>query len=255
MKVVLYTRVSKEDQTPESQLLDLRNYAAMKGWEVVGEYVDQVTGNVSKRIKRGQRFRYDDLMEDAEKGIFEAVLVWRFDRFARSMLHLVTALAKFEALKVNFISITEKIDTSDARDRLFFHISAAFAEFERNLISERTKAALRQRKASGIRLGQPETLTEEQKESILRRYNEWETLTAIVEAEKLPLSTIYSLIKRSLVKCHHGKYRCHTCGSIERVPVGINSARLSAAMGRDRLKLQGAVGAGTAQARPKTVRA
>lgn len=227
MNVVIYTRVSTEDQSCELQLAELRKYAAIRHWNVVGEYIDHVTGDVRKRIKQGKRLRYDDLMEDAQKGMFQAVIVWKFDRFARSVIHLVSALDKFHQLGIDFISTTQNIDTTTPMGRFFFTMIGAFAEFERALIVERVKAGLKLIQETGmnskgekVKLGQPEVLTDEQKESILRRYRAWEPLPAIVEAEKVPLSTIYYFIKRTLVKCKHGKYRCHRCGCSHHVSVG-----------------------------------
>jgi DNA invertase Pin-like site-specific DNA recombinase len=227
-KVVIYTRVSMEEQSCEIQLAELRKYAADRNWQVIEEYVDKVTGDVKGRIKRGERFRYDDLMDDAQKGLFQAVLVWKFDRFARSLIHLVTALEKFQTLGIDFISTTQNIDTTTPAGKLFFSMLAAFAEFERSIIIERTRAGRElvlktgyNSKGEPSRIGRPEGVGLIKKNAVLRRYQNWESLPEIVEREQVALSTIYSLIKRSLVQCTHGKYRCESCGCTLRVPLRI----------------------------------
>ena len=142
MRVVLYARVSKLNghQDPESQLQPLRLHCAAKGYTIVKEYIERgVSGAKEKRPK------LDELMADAEKGRvdFQAVLVWKFDRFARSVKHLLKALETFDALHIGFISLTESIDTSTPYGKMVFTILGAVAELERSLIIERTKAGLK----------------------------------------------------------------------------------------------------------------
>jgi DNA invertase Pin-like site-specific DNA recombinase len=140
-RVVLYARVSKNngDQDPENQLQPLRLLAQAKGYIVVREYVDRTSGSKERRPQ------LDELMADAEKGRvdFQAVMVWKFDRFARSTAHLLTALKAFTDYGIAFISLTESIDTSTPMGRMIFTILGAVAEMERALIIERVNAGLR----------------------------------------------------------------------------------------------------------------
>jgi DNA invertase Pin-like site-specific DNA recombinase len=107
MKVALYARVSTEGQDPEVQLVALRAHAAQRGWQVVEEFVDRGVSGATER-----RPALDRLMKAAWAGHFQVVLVWRFDRFARSVKHLVAALETFRSLQVGFVSLQEQLDTS-----------------------------------------------------------------------------------------------------------------------------------------------
>jgi DNA invertase Pin-like site-specific DNA recombinase len=115
--VAIYARVSTSDQNPEAQLIELRSYAAQRNFTVFKEYVDQVTGAVSKR-KRAPA--YNELLADARRLRFRCVLVWKFDRFARSLVALLDALQTFEHLGIDFVSVTQQIDTTTPMGRLFF---------------------------------------------------------------------------------------------------------------------------------------
>ncbi len=151
MKVALYARVSttNKQQDPALQLRELRAYARRRGFKVVEEYVDQASG-----IKE-RRPGLDALMDDARRRRFDAVLVWKLDRFARSLKHLVNALAEFEALGVAFVSFRDNLDLTTPAGRLMFQIIGAMAEFERSLIVERVRAGIANARAKGIRLGRP----------------------------------------------------------------------------------------------------
>jgi DNA invertase Pin-like site-specific DNA recombinase len=148
-RVALYARVSTSNghQDPEMQLAELREYAGRRGWEIVGEYTDQgVSGSKESRPELNR------LMIDAHLRRFDAVLVWKIDRFGRSLKHLVNALADLGAYGVAFISLRDNIDLSTPSGRLMFQIIGAMAEFERALIQERVKAGLRNahRRASAL---------------------------------------------------------------------------------------------------------
>jgi len=149
-KVAIYTRVSTRDQSPEMQLRDLRKYSLQRGFEVYQEYVDiGISGTKSKRPA------LDEMMEGARKREFDTVLVWRFDRFARSTQHLVNALQEFRNLGIDFISFQENIDTSSPMGEAMFTIIAAIAKLERDIISERVQGGLRKARESGKILGRP----------------------------------------------------------------------------------------------------
>ncbi len=147
-RVAIYARVSTTDQTPENQLLDLRRYCSARGWTVVEEFVDKgISGAKKDRPALGR------LMEATQRRLVDGVLVWKFDRFARSMSHLVSALSEFSERGISFTSYTEGIDTGTAQGKMVFGVIAAMAEFERDLITDRINASMRRLKASGVPLG------------------------------------------------------------------------------------------------------
>ena len=149
-KVGLYGRVSTTDkgQDPELQLKDLRAYSKARGWKVFGEYVDK--GESGAKDKRPQ---LDRLMEDARKRRIDGILVWKLDRFGRSLKSLVTTLEELRGLGVQFVSYTENLDFSTPAGRAMANLIGVFAEFERDLIRERVKAGIQNAKSKGIRVG------------------------------------------------------------------------------------------------------
>jgi DNA invertase Pin-like site-specific DNA recombinase len=151
MNTGVYARVSTMNgQDPEMQLRELREYCQRRGWTVAMEYVDAgISGAKEKRPELNR------LMTDAHKRRFDAVVVWRFDRFARSVSHLLRALETFNALGIAFVSLSEQIDTSTPTGKMVFTVLGAVAELERSLIVERVKAGLRNARAKGKRLGRP----------------------------------------------------------------------------------------------------
>ncbi len=155
-RVGIYARVSTNRQCPESQLLPLREYATARGFEIVSEYVDVISGSKDSRPELAR------LMADAAKRRLDAVAVWKFDRFARSTRHLVTALEQFNALGVDFISLSESIDTSTPMGKMVFTVLAAVAELELSLIRERVVMGLERAKAQGKVLGRPRVETSEE---------------------------------------------------------------------------------------------
>src|ERR1700689_4849874 len=149
----LYARVSTSNgqQDPEMQLPELREFAEHRGLSVIGEYVDRMTGSKDSRPSLNR------LMADASQRRFDVVLVWKLDRFGRSLRHLVNALAEFESLGIAFVSLSDNLDLGTASGRLMFNIIGAMAEFERELIRERVKAGMKNAKAKGARIGRPRT--------------------------------------------------------------------------------------------------
>ncbi len=152
MRVALYARVSTSDkgQDPQMQLRELREYCQRRGWEIAGEYID-----VGVSGAKDSRPELNTLMLDAAKLKFDALVVWRFDRFARSVSHLLRALETFRSLGVEFVSYTEAIDTSTPVGKMTFTVLGAVAELERSLIIERVRAGVRNARAKGKRLGRP----------------------------------------------------------------------------------------------------
>jgi len=164
-RIALYSRVSttNHSQDPELQLRELREYAGSRGWVIAEEYVDHgVSGTKASRPSLNR------LMADAHRRKVDAVLVWKLDRFGRSLRHLVNAIAEFEALGVAFISLRDNLDLSTPSGRLMFQIIGAMAEFERALIQERVRAGLRNAKAKGKKLGRPRIHVEGSKIEALR---------------------------------------------------------------------------------------
>jgi DNA invertase Pin-like site-specific DNA recombinase len=150
IRAAIYARVSTSDQSSGAQLAELRAFCARRGWEITGEFIDEgISG--SKR----SRPSLDRLLAGAESKSFDAVVVYRYDRFARSLSHLVSALASFDSWGVQFVSVSEGVDTTTPNGRLVFGIFASIAEFERELIRERTRSGLRNAKARGVRCGRP----------------------------------------------------------------------------------------------------
>jgi DNA invertase Pin-like site-specific DNA recombinase len=150
MRVALYARVSTDGQDPELQLAALRAHVAHRGWELVEEYVDRGFSGAKAR-----RPALDRLMAAAWAGRFQAVLVWRFDRFARSTKHLVTALDTFRGLNIGFISLQEQLDTSSSIGQAMFTIIGTMAQLERDIIRERVVAGLDRARLRGVQLGRP----------------------------------------------------------------------------------------------------
>jgi DNA invertase Pin-like site-specific DNA recombinase len=152
MRVAIYARVSTANngQDPTMQTRELREYAERRGWTVAGEYVDiGISGTKEKRPE------LDRLMQGAHRRRFDAVVVWKFDRFARSVSHLLRALETFKAQGIEFVSFSDQLDTSTPAGKLVFTVLGAVAELERSLIVERVKAGMRNARAKGKRIGRP----------------------------------------------------------------------------------------------------
>ena len=157
MRAAIYARVSTvgNGQSPEMQLREMREYCARRGWQVAGEYVDSGISGAKDR-----RPELDRLMQEAHKRRFDVVAVWKFDRFARSVTHLLRALDTFRVLGIEFVSLSESLDTATPAGRMVFTVLGAVAELERSLIAERVRAGLRNAKAKGKRLGRPRTVVD-----------------------------------------------------------------------------------------------
>jgi DNA invertase Pin-like site-specific DNA recombinase len=150
-RAALYARVSTTDkgQDPELQLGELRQRAAERGWQVVGEYVDYASGADRNRTELAK------LMALVSGRKIDVVAVWRFDRFARSTAHLLEALDTCRRFGVDFVSLREQIDTTTPMGKAMFTIVAVVAELERDLIRERVKAGVERAKAAGKHCGRP----------------------------------------------------------------------------------------------------
>ncbi len=178
-RIAIYARVSTTDQSTDSQLLDLRRYVKERGWETYQEFCDNgISGTTNSRPA------LNELMNAAKKRKFDVVLVWRFDRFARSTKHLILALEEFRNLGIDFISYQENIDTSSPLGSAIFTIISAIGQLERDIICERVKMGLRRAKKEGKQLGRPRAYIDSEK--LHRLHSEGHSHRAI--AAKLGLS-------------------------------------------------------------------
>lgn len=190
MRVALYARVSTVDQDPQLQLDELRELARQRGWSPT-EYIDH--GVSGARMKRPG---LDRLLEDARRGRLDLVVVWKLDRLGRSMIDLVHILASLEGWRVGFLSVRDPgLDTTTALGRLLFQLVAAFAQFERDLIRERTCAGLARARARGVQLGRPgAVITEAEAEAAVARHG---SVRAAARALGVPLATLYSRVRKT----------------------------------------------------------
>jgi len=189
-RVALYARVSTADQSTDSQLLDLRRYVRERGWNSFKEYVDEgISGT------KDSRPALNELMNDAKKRRFDVVLVWRFDRFARSTKHLILALEEFRNLGIDFVSYQENIDTSSPLGSAIFTIISAVAQLERDIIAERVKAGLRRAKENGKKLGRPRATVDTEKIHWLR--SKGLSLRAIAKETGVSRTTVSDVLSSS----------------------------------------------------------
>src|SRR5687767_10491480 len=157
LRAALYARVSTNNgqQNPEMQLGELREYCQRRGWSIAGEFVDNgISGSREKRPA------LDRLLTDCRRRQVDAVVVYRYDRFARSLRQLVNALAEFRSLGIDFISLHEGVDTSTPNGRLVFGIFATSAEFERELIRDRVRSGVAAARARGKHVGRPRVIVD-----------------------------------------------------------------------------------------------
>ena len=146
----IYVRCSTSEQDTQVQETELKEFAEKRRWVINNVYKDKGVSGAKEN-----RPALDELLADARRRKMDVVLVWKFDRFARSLKQLIGALEFFRRLRIDFVSYTEGIDTSIPSGELVFHIFGAMAQFERALISERVKAGLAQARRAGTRLGRP----------------------------------------------------------------------------------------------------
>lgn len=190
MKTALYARVSTGEQNCDLQLCEMREYAARRGWPVSAEYVDQgISGAKSSRPA------LDRLMADAAQRRFDVVLVWKLDRFGRSVLHMNQALAQLRSYDVRFIATTQGIDTdfNNPMAGFLLQILSAVSEFERALIRDRVTAGLRSARAKGTRLGRPVVIADVQK--LARMHGAGMSLREIAAKTGLSKGTVSNRLK------------------------------------------------------------
>jgi DNA invertase Pin-like site-specific DNA recombinase len=181
--------VSTGDQNLDTQLLDLREFAKQRGFELVGEYTDVISGTKSKRPG------LDRLMTDARRRQFDVVLVSAFDRMARSVKHFLEVLDELNRLGIEFISLRENIDTGGALGRAMLTIIAAIAELERSLIVERVRAGMRRAKLEGRRIGRAPLNVN--REAVVRDRRSGMSLTKVAEKHRISRASVCRLVKQS----------------------------------------------------------
>ena len=220
-RAAIYARVSTRDQNVSMQLQALREYAARRGLEVVGEFVD-----VGVSGAKDTRPELTKLMDAARKRKLEVVLVYRFDRFARSVKHLVVALEEFQSLGIEFISYSENIDTGTPLGRALFTIAGALGELERNLIVERSMEGQRRAKERGVKLGRPCVKVDE--ESVRRLKAHGLSHRRICAELHLSMGVVSRTLARSKIAAQNAPRgsRAPACrGRTRRRPRGRSAAR------------------------------
>ena len=185
-RAVLYMRVSTVDQRPETQLHDLRQMAAQRGYEITQEYTDRISG------VKARRPGLDDLMRDARRGRFDVVLVWACDRIARSTRHFLEVLDELSQLNIEFISFRESIDTAGPLGRAIVVIIGAIAELERNLIVERVRAGMRRARLEGRHIGRPSLDLD--REGILRDRQHGRSIGQIAKEHRVSRTTVHRVL-------------------------------------------------------------
>lgn len=187
-RTALYMRVSTVDRHPETQLLDLRQMAAQRGYEIVKEYTDRISG------VKARRPGLDELMRDARRGRFDLVMTWACDRIARSTRHLLETLDELNHLHVGFVSFREQIDTAGPLGKALVTIIGAVAELERNLIIERVRAGMRRARVEGRQIGRKPL--ELDREAIFSDRKHGLSLGQIAKAHRISRATAHRVIHR-----------------------------------------------------------
>jgi DNA invertase Pin-like site-specific DNA recombinase len=188
-RVVIYTRVSSADQNVATQRCDLRPLAKARGYEIVGEYTDTISGT------KGKRPGLDKLMSDARRGRFDVVLVWAFDRMARSVRHFLEVLDELTRLNVAFISFRENVDTDSALGRAMIVIVAAISELEKSLIVERVKSGMRRAKLEGRQIGRARL--DINRQQVVEDRQGGMSLTNIAKRHNISRASVCRLMKES----------------------------------------------------------
>jgi len=184
MRAAIYARVSTSDQNNAIQIRELSEYVQRWEWELVGIYQDQISG------AKASRPGLDRLMGDARQRRFDVVVVWKLDRFGRSVLHLNQQLAALDSYGIRFIAASQGLDTdkSNPTSRLLLQILASVAEFERHLICERTLAGVRAARAHGKALGRPRRVF--RRDEAVRLRAEGLSWRSVAQRLRVPVSTV-----------------------------------------------------------------
>ena len=183
MRTAIYARVSTADQNCQLQLAELRQFVERHGWMLFDEYVDTMSGS------KASRPALDKLMADAQQRLFDCVVVWKLDRFGRSVLHLSQQLAALARYKVRFVAVTQAVDTDESNPcaKLLMNMLSAVAEFERELIIERTMAGIEAARKRGVQLGRRPRVF--RRDEVIRLRAEGWSWKAISTALGVPVGT------------------------------------------------------------------
>lgn len=188
VKAAIYARVSTDKQDTDMQIQDLRRFVDSAGFEIYKEYID--LGFTGSKINRPA---LNDLMNDARKHKFKAVIVWRFDRFARSTIHMINAMEEFRVLGIDFISRNENIDTRTPLGQAMFVIISVMAQLERDIIRERIKSGMRAAKEKGVKFGR-KSFNVDIKDVLYLKNTEKLSIRAIAKRTGVSPSKIYQML-------------------------------------------------------------
>jgi DNA invertase Pin-like site-specific DNA recombinase len=197
IRATIYARVSTADQNNAIQVRELTEYIQRRGWALVGTYQDQMSG--AKATRPG----LDKLMADARQRRFDVVLVWKLDRFGRSLVHCISGIQELASLGVRFIATSQGLDTDESNpaSKLLLHILAAVAQFERELVRERVSAEMRTAKVRGTRsgrpIGRPRRVFDHQQVRQLRQNGL--AIDAIARQMRLGVGTVLRVLRTSAV--------------------------------------------------------
>jgi DNA invertase Pin-like site-specific DNA recombinase len=189
-RIATYLRVSTSDQTIDSQRLELQEYCQRRGWSVVAEYTDCVSG------AKFSRSGLDGLMKAVRRRHIDVILCVKLDRLGRSLPHLAGIISELDGNGVALVCSSQSIDTSDENPagRLIMHVLMAVAEFERSLIRERTRAGLKAAKARGVKFGAPRAL-DAHREEIARHRQAGASCREISAGMKIPLGSVFQVVR------------------------------------------------------------
>ena len=193
-RAALYLRVSTVDQHPETQLHDLRQMAAQRGYAIVNEYTDRISGTKVKRPG------LDQMMADARRGRFDVVLVWASDRIARSVKHFLEVLDELNRIGVEFVSFREQIDTGGPLGRAIVVIIGAIAELERNLIVERVRAGMRRARLDGTRIGRAPLVLDSL--AIQQDRQRGQSIRQIAKGHRISTATVQRVLRKHASTSH-----------------------------------------------------
>lgn len=193
MKIAAYIRVSTDDQKTDSQLDAIKNYCKLKGWNDPALFIDH-----GESGKKHSRPALDELTQKVKRKEFDTILVYKFDRISRSTKQLIEIMEMLKALEINFVSITESIDTTTPAGKMIFGIFAVLAEFERENIVSRVKAGMKAAKERGIHCGRSRfKLTNDQANEILRRGLAGESVSKLADEFDLNKGTVSRMINKA----------------------------------------------------------
>ncbi len=194
-RVALYMRVSTLDQHPETQLLDLRTLAQQRGFEIVAEYTDRISG------AKARRPGLDELLFNARRHHFDVVMVWAFDRMARSVKHFLEVLDELNHLGIEFVSFREQIDTGGPLGRAIIIIVGAIAELERNLIIERVRAGMRRARLEGRQIGRRPIDVD--RAAVVRDRTSGMSLTEVAKTHRISRALVSKILREEREAARH----------------------------------------------------